>query len=334
MAPSGDPHDYFQPAPYWWPDPAKPDGLPHVRRDGERVPGTALYEAGSEKYDRTSLQYLLDDTTALALAATVLGDPGYATHAAKLVRTWFIDPRTRMNPHMRYAQVRFGHNNDEGTGYGIIELKDLYFFLDAVRLIERTGALDERDRRAFRSWLGSYCEWLNTGPAAVMEFRSNNNHGVFYDLQRASIAAFLGDSAMLARIGLYAKERLADQIATDGSLPREMSRTRPWHYAMFTLQGWTSLARLLSSVGDNLWQHRAAEGQGLTTALRWLAANFGKQSTTPLEFVDPERTTPLLLDLARHDPEWTGSPAVAAASLKPVFHPDEAIAPFWIWRTP
>ena len=334
MAPSGDPHDYFQPAPYWWPDPAKPDGLPHVRRDGERVPGTALYEAGSEKYDRTSLQYLLDDTTALALAATVLGEPGYATHAARLVRTWFIDPRTRMNPHMRYAQVRFGHNKDEGTGYGIIELKDLYFFLDAVRLIERTGALDERDRRAFRSWLGSYCEWLNTAPAAVMEFRSNNNHGVFYDLQRASIAAFLGDSAMLARIGLYAKERLADQIATDGSLPREMSRTRPWHYAMFTLQGWTSLARLLSSVGDNLWQHRAAEGQGLTTALRWLAANFDKQSTTPLEFVDPERTTPLLLDLARHDREWTGSPAVAAASLKPVFHPDEAIAPFWIWRTP
>src|SRR5687767_1188678 len=36
--PSGDKHDYMSQAPYWWPDPAKPDGLPYIRRDGERNP--------------------------------------------------------------------------------------------------------------------------------------------------------------------------------------------------------------------------------------------------------------------------------------------------------
>jgi len=37
-AASGDPHDYFSYGPYWWPDPAKPDGLPYIRRDGEVNP--------------------------------------------------------------------------------------------------------------------------------------------------------------------------------------------------------------------------------------------------------------------------------------------------------
>lgn len=191
MAPSSDRHDYFQPAPYWWPNPERPDGLPYVRRDGERVPGTALYEAGSEKYDRTRLQYLFNDTTVLALAATVLGDIGCATHAAKLIRTWFINPGTRMTPHMRYAQIRAGHNGDEGSGQGIIEFKDLYFFLDAVRMIERTGQLSE---------------------------------------------------------------------------------------------------------------------------------------------IDPDRVWPPLFDLARHDTRMTMVPGIEAATIKPVFHPDDGIAPYWVWQ--
>src|SRR5215471_19027754 len=36
--PSGDKHDYMSQAPYFWPDPSKPNGLPYLRRDGERNP--------------------------------------------------------------------------------------------------------------------------------------------------------------------------------------------------------------------------------------------------------------------------------------------------------
>src|SRR6185436_13422437 len=36
--PSGDKHDYMSQAPYFWPNPAKPDGLPYINRDGERNP--------------------------------------------------------------------------------------------------------------------------------------------------------------------------------------------------------------------------------------------------------------------------------------------------------
>src|SRR5262245_17435085 len=36
LPPTNDKHDYFSLSPYWWPDPSKPDGLPYIRRDGDR----------------------------------------------------------------------------------------------------------------------------------------------------------------------------------------------------------------------------------------------------------------------------------------------------------
>ncbi|MDE5637171.1 MAG: alginate lyase family protein, partial [Alistipes sp.] len=38
LPPSGDRRDYMTLSPYWWPDPSREDGLPYIRRDGERNP--------------------------------------------------------------------------------------------------------------------------------------------------------------------------------------------------------------------------------------------------------------------------------------------------------
>ena len=34
----GGPNDFYSNGDYWWPDPAKPDGLPYIQRDGESNP--------------------------------------------------------------------------------------------------------------------------------------------------------------------------------------------------------------------------------------------------------------------------------------------------------
>src|SRR5215510_4532646 len=34
----GGPHDFYSNGDYWWPDPAKPDGLPYIQRDGQSNP--------------------------------------------------------------------------------------------------------------------------------------------------------------------------------------------------------------------------------------------------------------------------------------------------------
>ncbi|MBA1140782.1 alginate lyase family protein [Mesorhizobium neociceri] len=269
-----------------------------------RPSGPDLHQAG----DPARLRHVLHDATVLALAATVLGEQRFAVDAAQRIRAWFIDPDTRMHPPCSQQSV--------------FALGDLHFFLDAVRLVERAGGLNGQDREDFRAWLGSYGKWLITAPAT--EF---GNHGVVSDLQRASIAMFLNDGATLARVRLRARERLAAEIASDGSL---LNQTSSLHDTMLALQGWTSLARLLSSVGDDLWRHQAAEGQGLIPALRRFAANIGSQDN---ETIDRDLARPVLFDLACHDPETTTLADIGAMTARQLFHPDQGIAPFWFWRT-
>lgn len=189
VAPSGDKHDYFSLAPYWWTDAEDgEDGF--VRRDGERVPGSIMGEEGSEQFDRTSLQGLLDDTTLLALGWGVTGKAEYAEKAADLIRVWFLRPQTRMNPHLTFAQII--RDEARAKGFGIIEFKDVHYFLDAVRLVIEAGALSGAEADELKLWFSSYAQWLDASSAAQGVFPARNNHGLYFDLQRLSIACSLG----------------------------------------------------------------------------------------------------------------------------------------------
>jgi hypothetical protein len=332
IAPSGDPHDYWHPAPYWWPDPAKDDGLPYIRRDGFRVPGTVLNDPESGQYDRTRLQSMFDDTTILALAGTVSGQMKFSAHAAELVRAWFTNPETRMNPHLDYAQVRRGHNGDRGTKDGIIEFKDLYFFLDAVRLLKRNGALKEDDITAFEQWLTEYAKWLETSHSGKLELTANNNHGTFYEVQLLAIATFIGNARLAAGVRNRAKIRLITQINSDGKQPHELSRTKPRHYASFGLLGWTILARQLSTIGVDIWEVRAGGNGRIRRALEWLAAAEEKPSWTVWENEDfpTDRLLPLWDTLEFRFNSTTVSAAGREFKRVPIMKPDYGIAPFWM----
>src|SRR5258708_678699 len=96
--PSGDKHDYMSQAPYFWPDPSKPNGLPYIRRDGERNPELAKIT------DHHTLDLMEAAVRTLSLAYYFKGNEEYAAKAAVIVRAWFLDPATRMNPNLKYAQ--------------------------------------------------------------------------------------------------------------------------------------------------------------------------------------------------------------------------------------
>ena len=336
LPPSGDPHDYWHPAPYWWPNPDTSDGLPYVMRDGMRVPGTILWEAGSEKYDRSSLQSMIDETTLTALAGYFTGEKRFFERGAALIRTWFLDNNTRMNPHLRYAQVRRGHNQDEGSASGIIEVNDFYYLLDAARLVERSGALGSAEAGALREWFAQYRDWLTESRQGRRERAALNNHGTWYDVQMLAINAYLNDVRGALATLRRSHERIWQQFESDGRQPEELLRATTQHYCTYNLQAWVSLATCAEHVGQDLWSYRAPDGRGIVPAIRWLLRHVGH--SWPYEQIDEfdtdrwaamyhqlpvrVRTSPDLADIIVEPAD--------AWKAKQVFSPHDGIRPFWL----
>ena len=272
--PSGDKHDYLSQAPYWWPDPSKPDGLPYIRRDGDRNPEV---DRGT---DRPAIGRLQGAVNTLALAYFFTRHEPYAEHAAKLVRTWFIDPATRMNPHLEFGQYVPGINR--GRGIGIIETARLGTLCDSVALLKGSKAWTEADDRGFRDWLGGYFEWLTTSKHGKEEAAEENNHGTWYDAQTAHFALVLGKRDFAKKMlteGL--KKRLEPQIEPDGSQPRELARTKSLGYSTMNLAAMFTNARLAEHVGVDWWSHKSTDGRSLRGALDYLAP-----------YVDPAKSWP------------------------------------------
>src|ERR1041385_3333039 len=103
LPPSGDKHDYMSIGPYFWPDPASSNGLPYIRHDGKRNPA-------NRTSDRRALGSMIGNVEPLSLAFYLTGHEAYAKKATDLLRTWFLDPATSMNPNFNYAQAVPGVN--------------------------------------------------------------------------------------------------------------------------------------------------------------------------------------------------------------------------------
>jgi hypothetical protein len=262
VPPSGDKHDYMSQAPYWWPDPTKPNGRPYIRRDGDRNPEI------NQITDRDNLGRLSGAVSTLGLAFHLTGRDAYAAHAARLMRVWFLDPATRMNPHLNFGQGIPGIN--DGRGIGIIETRDLVPMLDGVLLLGRTAHWAPRDEQELQSWMRAYLKWLIESPYGQDESRNGNNHETWYDVQVAALSLYTGQRDTATRTIERARERIARQIEPDGRQPRELERTRSWDYSEFNVRAFLDLAVLGDRVGVDLWGYRTADGRSIRQAIDFL----------------------------------------------------------------
>jgi glycosyltransferase involved in cell wall biosynthesis len=332
LPPSGNKNDYWHPAPYWWPNPDTKDGLPYIRKDGERVPGTRMYEIESDKYDRTRLQRVFDDSTILVLATKFSDDKKFARHAVKILQRFFIDPETRMNPHLMYGQVRMGHDKNQGTCTGIIETKDLYYYLDAIRLLIDYNLLTDRIVGNFKDWLNDLLQWLLNSPQGKAEVRASNNHGTCYDLQVASIASFINNQDVLFKTFTRAQSRIPQQFMPDGSQPHELDRTITAHYVCFNYQSWINLAEIASRYNVDLWEYECSNGAGLIKGAEWIVKHMGKAwPYKQIEEFDYDRFLPIFFaaeERARIKLNIKNFPK-SKYKVKPIFFPHDGIRPFW-----
>jgi hypothetical protein len=313
VPPSGDKHDYMSQAPYFWPDSSKPKGLPYIRRDGERNPEI------NKISDHRSLDQMINSVDTLSLAYYYKGNDAYAARAVQLLRAFFLDPATRMNPHLQFAQFIPGVNT--GRGIGLIETRGLTRLVDAIGLLAGSKALTRKDEQELQEWFTKFLAWMLESKNGRDESAAKNNHGTYYDLQVTSFALFLGRKD-LARDTLQTarQKRIAAQIEPDGRQPLELARTKAWSYSVGNLDGLMLLARLGENVGVDLWSYQAADGRSIQRALDYLvpfALGEQKWSYQQLGEWPPEILFPLLRRAATKykDPQFQAR-AARVPSLK------------------
>jgi hypothetical protein len=294
--PSGDKHDYMSQAPYFWPNPDKPGGLPYINRDGERNPEIAKIT------DHLALDQMEAAVQTLSLAYYFKNNEEYATKATQLLRAWFIDPATRMNPNLEYAQFIPGVNT--GRGIGLIETRGLVNTVDAVGLLAGSKSWTSADQQALEGWFSAFLQWMQKSQKGHEENAAKNNHGTFYDVQSMSYALFVRRNDLAKQIAEAAKEkRIALQIEPDGRQPLELRRTKAWSYSNMNLDGLLQLARLAENVGVDLWDYQTKDRRSIRAALEFLypyAMGDQKWSYRQIGGFEPKSLFPLVRRAAAH----------------------------------
>jgi hypothetical protein len=266
-------HEYFSEGPYWWPDPKNPNG-PYIRRDGERNP--ARFNRNHDDLGAMSTALL-----ALGMGAYFLNDRQCAAHAAKIASTWFVDPKTRMDPNLEHGQALRGHNNGRGTG--IIDTVSLIYAVQGLALAEAGGQFDAAVGSRVRDWFKDYLQWMTHSEKGLDEKKSGNNHATWWVAQVAAYAGYIGDRATQDEIWKHYRTYLIPtEIQPDGSCPREEARTRSLSYSTFNLDAFAVICRLAQVNGVDLWP-------GVMPAIDYLMPyvlhpeTWRKQQITPFE---------------------------------------------------
>ena len=260
--PSGSKHDYMSLAPYFWPDPSKPDGKPYIRKDGQHNPETKTIS------DHEYLSELDERCKYLSLAYYFTGDEKYAVKMKELLAVWFLNPDTKMNPNLTYAQAVLGVN--DGRGIGIIESRALAWIADWIGLLAGSKSFTNADLNTIKDWYKQYLVWLRTSKNGNDEHNAKNNHGIHYDTQTIDYALFTGDVALAKELATATLKRVPVQIEPDGQEPLELERTNAYGYSTFNIVAWYNVSLLADRAGVDIWNYSTPDGRSVHKALDYL----------------------------------------------------------------
>jgi hypothetical protein len=254
-------HDFYSEGDYWWPDPANPDG-PYIQRDGMTNPENFTDH-------RKAMIRLSQIVGSLASAYKITGDEKYVRQAFIHLKAWFVDSDTRMNPSLLYAQAIRGRYT--GRGIGIIDTIQLMEVAQGIITMQNAKCVDRQLLEAIKNWFSEYLQWLTTHQYGKDEMNAKNNHGTCWVMQAAVFAKLTGNNEVMDFCRKRYKEvLLPEQMATDGSFPQEIRRTKPYGYSLFNIDAMTLVCLILSDKQHDLWNYATSDGRSLRKGIEFL----------------------------------------------------------------
>lgn len=271
---AGTSHDFYSEGDYWWPDPENPTG-PYIRKDGLTNPENFTKH-------REAMIRLSQISGALASAYFITKNERYVKQLLPHLQAWFINPKTKMNPNLMYAQAIKGVTT--GRGIGIIDTIHLMEVAQAVKVIENSKSVTQSDIKAIKNWFSSYLEWLTTDAFGIAERDNGNNHSVCWAMQVACFAKLVGNQEVLGFCkNFYKNTLLPDQMANNGSFPLELARTKPYGYSIFNLDAMATLCQILSTKEENLFTYQTSDGKSLALGLNFLFPYLKNKNDWPYQ---------------------------------------------------
>lgn len=265
LPPSGNKHDYLSISRYWWPNPETADGLPWIRKDGETNP-----ETQTDAVDRKRLGAMTHAVKSLSHAFFFSEDERYAQKAASILKSWFLDTATCMNPHLEFAQSVPGYS--KGRSSGILDGRSIASVVpEAMTILSKSSHWAQDDTTELIQWLSEYLKWLTLSELGNKENKQKNNHGSWYKYQVAALAMHLGNDSLAKETVASAQESLSNQLDTEGKQLHELARTRSFFYSCFNLEALTSIALVGDCVGMDMWNYTSADNKSLLLAFNYLS---------------------------------------------------------------
>jgi hypothetical protein len=258
---AGGVHDFFSEADYWWPDALNPSG-PYIQKDGQTNPANF----SEHRLAMIRFSQMVGNLTSAYL---LTNDNKYAVKAIQHCKAWFLDTATKMNPSLLYAQAIKGKVT--GRGVGIIDMIQMMEVAQSIMVLEKQHAIKAEDLIEIKKWFQQYLQWVTTHPYGIDEREAKNNHGTCWTMQVAVFAKLVNDKTLLN----YCDNRfktllLPSQMDLNGSFPLELKRTKPYGYSLFNLDAMFTLAQVLSTKENNLWEFKTANGVSLKKGIDFL----------------------------------------------------------------
>jgi len=298
-------------------------GVPGPARVVGQLIRAAEAVAGRRGRHSNRLPTLVDDVTVLTLAGYFSREARFFLRGAELLRASFLGRRAPLAPRRTFAAGP--------PRFAIAEAEGVHYLLDAVRLLEREGALAGAELSALRAWFLDYRGWLEADGQRRAERTALNHRGTWYDVQVGAISAYLDDVGGVLAALRRCHDRVGQQFEPDGSQPEELRGRRWEHDCVHNMQGWSVLAALAAHVDQDLWSYRTADGRGLAAALPW---TLTRAAAAPPDRLDRSRLAVLAHAAARQTPslpmlELLPEAERDAWQVRQVFHPGAGVRPFW-----
>lgn len=277
IAPSGNKKDYTSRAIYYWPK----NNLQKSANQNEvwEYKDGKINKESLTDTDHNNYYEMLEAVKKLSLSYSLLKKEEYAQKAAKLIKEWFIDEKTKMNPHFKHAQAIPGKN--EGTPSGIIDSRGTLWVVDAVDLISKSEYWNDNLNTEFREWISNLYNWLLISNFGKRESAAKNNHGTFYDLQIIKLATYLEDYTTAENfIDSVKIKRIAKQIEPNGFQSEEMKRAKSNMYAVFNLSALLEIATIAKIYNQDLWNYKSNNSGSIKDAVDYILTTVDYENQT------------------------------------------------------